>query len=163
MVLGRRVIKSSTGYQLLQLTLWALGGICSSKYLASCTAEIKPGFFFSFCSIKALPFQNHEEYNVPETRSRGNSSISGSQQALKYPNNCFGLGGVCPVAGWFRLSLHCGYSMKSGERPLVQENWARHFRETQLLADLNCRNLITCLEGFSMSQTLCWAQRSRAE
>ena len=55
MVLGRRVIKSSTEYQLLQLTLGALGGICSSKYLASGTAEIKLAVF-PLLFYKALAF-----------------------------------------------------------------------------------------------------------
>lgn len=158
MVLGRRVIKSSTGYQLLQLTLWALGGSCSSKYLASCTAEIKPGFVFFFLLFyKGPSILEPRRIECPRDSIQRQFFYLWFPAGSEIPHNCFGLGRVCPVAEWFRLFLHCGYSMKSGERPLVQENWACHFRETQLLADLNCRNLITCLEGFSMSQTRCWA------
>ncbi|KAG8519787.1 Glycine receptor subunit alpha-2 [Galemys pyrenaicus] len=54
------------------------------------------------------------------------------------------------------------YSMKS-EDSSIEEKGLCCFRETQFLADLNCRNLIICLEVFSMSQPQRWAQGARAE
>lgn len=66
MMLERRVIKSNTVYQLLQLVLWALGCVCSSKNGAVYTAEIKSGCCHFFLSCESLSALYHWQIYVPD-------------------------------------------------------------------------------------------------